>query len=210
MSDQCHLVMLLDESGSMHMIRNDIIGSVNKFVEDQQNLKEDNTTFTLIKFATESKTILDKKSLKEVSPLTKDDYCPDGWTALYDAICNAILLFKDEKNVVVIVVTDGGENSSREYRDLTIVNAKIQEKVELGWKYIYLNSGLQAREQVRSFGVRDNSELSASEIAIGTMSGQATQGCCCTSIGKTLASGCSDAVSKYRVNGIMPVIQDIQ
>ncbi len=79
---------------------------------------------------------------------------PRGSTPLFDAIGLAIYslqnidTFSDDKKVLVIV-TDGRENSSREY-NYADISEMIKEKEESGWLIIYLGADHDVFKQARS------------------------------------------------------------
>jgi uncharacterized protein YegL len=125
--DDMHLIMVLDESGSMESIRSDISGSIRCLLREQKELKKDNSTFTLVKFNGIVTTVYDKKPLQEVPEFTDNNYIPSGGTALYDAIGQSIEKYNADKNVLMFIVTDGEENSSSNYNHtkiLTLINKK--------------------------------------------------------------------------------------
>src|ERR1700679_3537488 len=111
-----HIVMLLDESGSMASIKHDIIKSVNDFINEQKTIKDPNCTFTFVSFSDTVRTMSLKTPLHRTFPLTVENYNPTGSTALYKAIIDTINLFEHDSNVLMVIVTDGQENASpREY-----------------------------------------------------------------------------------------------
>lgn len=205
--------MLLDESGSMASIRNDMIGSINLFIQDQQKI-DDATTFTLIKFNTQSKTFINKVPLKSVKPLTQTDYTPQGGTALFDAINDALILFGDEQSVIVVIITDGEENSSVRIKDFKTVKDKMATKPE-SWKFIYLNKGEEAMQQGNVLGINNNNitgkeafnqKVAQDYIHIGKSAGCSSQGYNTVAIGAALSNECSAAISQCRTTGFMDYI----
>lgn len=130
------IVLVLDASGSMQSISNDIRGSVNSFINQQKAIPIDGTKFSLIVFADEATTKIKQVPIQNVGEITVDDYHCDGRTALYDAIGLAIDNHSDHKEALVVIVTDGEENHSR------LSHAELQNKIEAkkasGWKFIYL------------------------------------------------------------------------
>jgi hypothetical protein len=148
------IVMIIDESGSMDVIRDDIIGSVNSFVSGQQKEKGTvPTTFTLIKFNNSVKTIINNKELSDVKKLEREDYVPGGGTALFDAIGNTIKKWNKVKNVLMVIVTDGQENSSKYYSKDEINEMIKDKKTNNGWTYVYLSNDLSVAEQGNEIGL---------------------------------------------------------
>ena len=122
--DYTHISLVLDRSGSMDSVKADTIGSFNTFLKEQkENPKE--CTFTLVQFDNEYEIIHDFVSLKKSKNLTEKTFVPRGMTALYDAIGRTInsvgqkLADMSEEDrperVIFVVLTDGEENSSKEF-----------------------------------------------------------------------------------------------
>lgn len=156
LSNDLHLVIILDESSSMSGIKNDIISSINTMMKDQKELKDDNTTVSLIKFSDIISINYENHPLRNIKYITNKDYQPNGSTALYDAIGYAINKYKNNDNVCMFIVTDGEENSSRRYTHETVTSL-IDRKKEDGWKFIYLSSDLSTVKQGRGMGFYSNS-----------------------------------------------------
>lgn len=70
---------------------------------------------------------------------------PAGGTPLYDAAGHVInlALEKNSKRTVVVILTDGHENSSREYTQEKI-KEKVTEVTEKGWEVIFLGANFDA------------------------------------------------------------------
>ncbi len=154
------IVIILDESLSMNPIRNDIINSINDLIKEQKSIKERPTTFTLVKFNHNVNRFMINNPLSEVSPLTSLSYKPNGGTALYDAIGDTIHWFRNEKNVLMIIVTDGEENASKRYNKQQINQMIDERKVKSNWSYVYLSSDPITEVQGTQLGL-DKSVYSA-------------------------------------------------
>lgn len=151
--DLYKIVIVLDESGSMNSIRGQIIKSINDLILEQKQIKERPATFTLVKFNDNVNRIIVNKLLTNVQTISYSDYNPSGSTALYDAIGNTIDWFKNEKNVLMVIVTDGQENASKKYTRYQI-NKMIDEKKEKSdWTYVYLSSDLSTEVQGNNLGL---------------------------------------------------------
>ncbi len=193
--DDLHIIMILDESGSMGSIRNDIIGSVNTFINEQKELKKDNTTFTFVKFSTLVSYNYEKKLLSDVPELLSNDYKPNGNTALYDAIGSTINKYADEKNVCMLIVTDGEENSSREF-DHKKITELIDNKKNSDWKFIYLSADLSTAKQGAKIGIYTSDagchNTSCNNAAVGYRE-----------LSSNIAFNCNNVIKEYRSTGRM-------
>jgi Mg-chelatase subunit ChlD len=131
-------IFLLDRSGSMESILNDTIGGYNSFVKSQI---ADGGTMSLYLFDHEVSEVYKDVPIDKVEPLTVETFVPRGSTALLDAI--GYILKKETKKSVMIILTDGEENSSTKFthahiKDLTEMRAKD------GWDFVYLGANQDA------------------------------------------------------------------
>lgn len=155
------IVFVLDKSGSMSGLESDTIGGFNSFVEKQKEV-DGKAYLTLVVFDTQCKVIYDRVDIREVSPLTSKDYSPSGCTALYDAIGLAIdkeitqlnfLRDMDTPSKVIFnIITDGEENSSREY-SLSSIKSKIKELEEDDWTFSFLGANIDSFADSRKIGI---------------------------------------------------------
>ena len=112
------LVFVLDMSGSMSGLTQDTIGGFNSLIEKQKK-EEGEAIVTLAVFNNEVYSIFDRIPIKDVKKLTEKDYCPQGCTALLDAVGFTInhidakhLELKDEclpEKVMMLIATGGME-----------------------------------------------------------------------------------------------------
>lgn len=147
-ADALNVALVIDMSGSMRPIRDAAVEGANTYIKDLQDDEgADTTRFTLVAFDHLYEVWHKDKPIKEVAFLGQE-YQPRGNTALYDAIAKTIAELdsagrKDEKHLVVIL-TDGFENSSTEYRGEEGRQrlAKVIEDYEKrgNWTFVYLGA----------------------------------------------------------------------
>jgi len=173
-SKDLHIVIILDESGSMDTIRDSTISAINEFI-DSQRKQEGKTWVTLTKFDTEYQTLYEYTPIDKVAPLDKSTYKPDGCTALHDAIGTTInkLRYNTTKTMVV-VMTDGQENSSREYTLYTI-KSLIDEMKTKSWDFVFMGANIDSYAIGGSYGIPttinwtySSSGVAAAACGIGT------------------------------------------
>lgn len=156
------LVFVLDKSGSMAGLERDTIGGFNSMLKKQQALDGD-CRITTVLFDNNYELLHDRIDIRAVSPMTEKEYFVGGSTALLDAIGRTIQkLVRVQKNtaemyraekVMFIIITDGEENSSREY-SLDKVKVMIErEKETHGWEFIFLGANIDAVETAGRFGI---------------------------------------------------------
>ncbi len=126
-SDDFKIVVILDESGSMENIRQDMIKALNDLIKEQKQLDRP-CKFTLIKFNDNVKKVIENQNLKQIKNLSIEDYRPERSTALYDAIGYTIECFRYETNVLLVIITDGLENASTKYNKKTIFDMLDEKK----------------------------------------------------------------------------------
>lgn len=160
------IFVILDRSGSMESCRSDTIGGFNSFVRQQKELKADNAFLSFYQFDNDYSIIYENKKIEEVEPLTDATFVPRGGTALLDAIGRTVngITANDGENVIVVIITDGEENSSREFNKTT-VNQLISQKKEKGWEFIFLGANQDAIKEAAVLGINSNSSLTYSTEA---------------------------------------------
>jgi hypothetical protein len=141
-------IFLLDRSGSMDSIVGDTIGGYNSFVKSQI---AEGGTMSLYLFDHEVTEIYRNVPIDKVEPLTNKTYVPRGSTSLLDAI--GYIIKKETTKSVMIILTDGEENSSCNFthahiKDLTDMRTKD------GWDFVYLGANQDAFAVGNSLGIR--------------------------------------------------------
>jgi len=138
------VVFVLDESGSMEVMGDEPWQSINNFIKEQKSVGKFN--FTLICFNDNVRFIYKNLESDKITNLKTEDYTPSGMTALNDAIGQGITYQKSQslENVIFVILTDGLENSSKEFSK-TKVREMIQEMENIHkWKFIYLGANQDA------------------------------------------------------------------
>ena len=158
-----HITVILDRSGSMEAICDDTIGGLNAFVE-QQKAGSGEATLTLVQFDSQDpyEVIHHFTPIGEVPALTRKTYVPRGGTPLHDALGRGIndieasigKLNDDERpeKVIVAVITDGQENSSREFNKEQVEKMIKSKSSEAGWEFMFLSADLDAIEDAQRLG----------------------------------------------------------
>lgn len=149
------LVLIWDRSGSMASLQNDAIGAFNEFVKQQKELKG-KTTLSFFIFDTTYDTIHLNVDINDVPELTNKVYFARGGTALLDAVGKTLNTFKaSEKKgekTIVAIMTDGEENSSREYTN-EAVKKLVKEVQDLGWEVQFLGANIDSFAVGGSMGI---------------------------------------------------------
>ncbi len=159
-----HIGLVLDASGSMSSLEEDIKGTLRTFAKDQLAAKDPDETIVLDvwQFDDEVKHIIDSKPIDAYDP---DRYSCGGCTALYDAVCIGIdslgkkfaKMSEDERpeDVLFVIVTDGMENASREFT-LADVKKRIETQTNVyNWSFDFLASNIDVDAVAEDIGIAD-------------------------------------------------------
>jgi hypothetical protein len=169
-NDYTHISVILDRTGSMESIRDDTIGGFNTFFQDQKKLPG-TATLTLVQFDTQDpyEVIHRFKPIQDVPELTHDTYVPRASTPLLDAMGRgindlekSIADLKEEdrpSKVVVVIVTDGQENSSREFRKDQIERMVKEKSEKNAWQFVFLSADLAAIGDAGEVGIHADAML---------------------------------------------------
>lgn len=162
MEKETELVFILDKSGSMGGLEEDTIGGYNAMLKKQKMLAGD-CRITTVLFNNGYELLHDRVDIKEVSPITSKEYQVGGTTALLDAIGMTIYkvdhIQKDmneeccSENVMFVIITDGEENSSREYSVERVKALIEQQKIKHEWEFIFLGANIDAVKAAGRFGI---------------------------------------------------------
>ncbi len=139
------IIFILDASGSMSQMGREPVDCLNDFIQDQKT--NDGSTFTLVTFNDTMKTIIDGKPLSSDFVFLYDLYKPRGMTALYDALGKVIttkLESNRNQNVILVILTDGAENASKEYTKSHIKRMTDVAKSKHNWQIVYLGANHNA------------------------------------------------------------------
>jgi len=158
--------LLLDMTGSMLSSKQVTLSAVNEYLGSVRSGKDtQGFLFTLSLFNSDIrvKKHLDAVKASKIEDLTGDTYLPDWNTPLYDAIgqtiSDATSQTKKGDGTLIVIVTDGWENASREYTKDGIIRL-IDEKQKAGWQFVYLAQNLDAMAAGAGFGIAAGNTVS--------------------------------------------------
>ena len=150
-TNKTHVCVVLDKSGSMTASRSGTISGYNEYLNGLRADTETQYTLTLIQFDHEILTTYTDVELKDVVPLTTETFKPRGSTALLDAI-GATIKSPKCTHPVVIILTDGQENSSTKFTKAHIKDL-IEQKTKDGWTFMYLGANQDAFAEAGAMGI---------------------------------------------------------
>ena len=171
--------IILDRSGSMENIRQSTIDGFNKFLNEQKMLP-DKATISLYQFDDIYEVVYKNKDLQDAPDLNTTTFVPRNSTALLDAIgrtINGINTIKKPDKIVVVIITDGQENSSKEFIKTTIFDM-IREKTNAGWAFVFLAANQDAIASGSSLGIFAQNSKNYVPDKHGTIAAYATASSC--------------------------------
>lgn len=151
-TSRSYIALLVDRTGSMSMMQVEAQTAVRKFIQDQKEVPG-KARLMLADFdsADPFREVYDGK----IADAPEYSLEPRGGTPLYDAIAKTIASTslhikqrtaegkKAYDHTFVVIVTDGQENSSREF-NAESVKKLIKEREAEGWEFIFLATSLEA------------------------------------------------------------------
>ena len=149
-----NVYILLDRSGSMSTLWDEAIGSINAYVKKLGKT----TKVHLAAFDNVSHDVVRDCKAKDWTDITPTEISPRGGTPLYDS-CGKIMAEAEtanSKKTMLVVMTDGYENASQEYKQDTI-KVKVKSWEDKNWEVVFLGANFDSVETVSgSVGVANN------------------------------------------------------
>lgn len=160
------IICILDRSGSMANIKKDTIGGFNSFLAEQKTVPGE-AKVTLIQFDGQYEKCYQGLPLSEVQDLTDATFVPRGSTALLDAIGKTLIEQKTRiqkeawaNKVIIVILTDGEENSSVEFNRDTIKTLTESAQND-EWSFIYLGANQDSFSVASTMGINVKSALNS-------------------------------------------------
>jgi Mg-chelatase subunit ChlD len=171
------IAVIADASRSMASLTSDTIGSFNIFLNEQKANPAE-AAFTLCIFNSEHRLAHDFTRLHSVAELTRETYRCSGSTALLDAMGATIdslgarlaAMPEEERpsKVIVLVITDGEENCSRNYT-LEQIKAKVEHQRDTySWEFVFIGANIDAISTGTSMGFASHNSVAYTSDSIGT------------------------------------------
>jgi hypothetical protein len=161
-SDLTDITVMIDRSGSMASMKKDAEGGVNSFV-DEQKKQAGEALFTLVQFDTEYEFVHKAIPIKDVGGFTLN---PRGGTALLDAVGRSIsetgqrlaAMPEDQRPalVVFVILTDGQENSSKEFSQPQIKEMIKTQSESYKWQFVFLGANQDSFASAGGIGIVGN------------------------------------------------------
>lgn len=158
------LVFILDRSGSMSGLESDTIGGYNALLEKQKQ-EPGEALVTTVLFDDGYELLHNRMNLREIMPITSQEYYVRGTTALLDAVGITITKMVNHAkgtppeeragHTMVVITTDGMENASREFGYEQVRQMIQHQKKRYGWEFIFLGANIDAVAAAERFGISE-------------------------------------------------------
>lgn len=179
-----YIGILVDRSGSMNNMREEMENAIKVFITDQAQ-QPGKARVTLAQFDTVYETVYEWTKAGDV-PLYH--LIPRGGTALNDGIGKLVTdsgerLAKMKESerpgkVIIVIVTDGYENSSREWTQQSVKKLIKQQTDTYSWEFVFLGANIDAVQVADGYGIMRGSALTftndSAPVAMAAMSSYVT------------------------------------
>lgn len=174
-------LIIVDQSGSMMSIYDMALSSLNETIQTiRKNQMEHPDIKQHVSIATFSgdglegvNLVRDRVPVTKIEEMTRKDYEPNGCTPLYDAIGKSVSYLQkhvtDNDKVLVTIITDGFENSSREY-SVTSVRSIIELLRTKGWTFGFIGANQDSVLTAKELGIKNALDFSCTIEGTAVMS----------------------------------------
>ncbi|MEQ9716512.1 MAG: vWA domain-containing protein, partial [Candidatus Asgardarchaeum sp.] len=141
------LVFIVDRSGSMSTIASDMSGAIKEVLKDQKETHKGEMLVTFVRFDSQYEEVFSDTPIADVSEI---ELKPRGSTALLDAIGRTINAVSEKfdaaeederpERVLFVIVTDGEENSSREFTKDKVFELIEEKKTKNRWGFTFIGA----------------------------------------------------------------------
>lgn len=172
------LVFIMDRSGSMSNIAEDMEGAMKEVISKQKN-RDGDVLVTYVRFDDEYEEVFHEKSISEIDGFSLN---PRSMTALLDAIGKTVNKVERRFNqkdkadqperILFVIVTDGGENASREFSRPQIFEMIEKVKRDHDWGFTFIGANQDAIGTGGGLGISRGSSVNyrASSQGVRSMS----------------------------------------
>lgn len=143
--NKTEIAIVLDRSGSMSAIQADMVGGFAAFRNEQRALPGQ-CVMSLYQFDDVHETVYEERPIADAELVLQ----PRGSTALFDAVGRSILRIGDRLSrkpeherpgaVVVMIITDGHENASREFTHAKVTHMIKEQESFWNWRFAFMGS----------------------------------------------------------------------
>lgn len=164
-----HVLLVTDASGSMYTLAGDVRGGYNAYLQDLRADTEKSYRVTSSLFSDGYELLCTASDPADVPQLDEVTYRPGGMTALFDAIGKTITDFERAvptlnagDKVLLVVQTDGKNNTSVEYTGPQIKSMIAEREATGAWTSMFVGAGPDTWRQGEAMGFTSTVAVAAS------------------------------------------------
>ena len=156
-----HVCFVVDSSGSMTSSIDDVKGGFKRIIEEQKANTKGECAVSYFDFNSKVTEVYRGKNVKDIN--SELEYTPFGMTALMDGVGIAIdtigkwlnSMSEDEKpeQNMIVIITDGGENFSKEYSANRVREMIKHQQDKYSWNFVYLGADLNNVKDAIDLGI---------------------------------------------------------
>jgi len=168
------VIMLLDATDSMKPIKTATIDAYNRFLNEQKSTLPNELhtpKLTTIQFEYWFDKVSVYNDIMNAQSYTERDYIPSGCTSMYDAIACTIEQYKEEKNNIFMIITDGDDTCSGIYNEYTTKDlidemARPVDQGGQGWQFTFQGANVNSKKIAQNLGINMYSNFIADNSGI--------------------------------------------
>lgn len=172
------ITFVLDRSGSMKDVRKDTIGGFNAYIEAQRKVPGE-CVVSLVQFDDVYEPLYAAKPIQEAPLLSQETFVPRGFTAIFDAIARTIIetgkrlaaMSENQRpeKVIFVILTDGKENASQEFRDREKVFEMVGHQRDVyHWDFVFIGANQDAIKVGAGLNIGAGSTMTYAANSMGT------------------------------------------
>ncbi len=201
-----HIAIVLDRSGSMGPIRAEAVAMFNEQIKAiKETTKGMDTKVSFATFSTVAdKPLIFNESADKLVPLTEASYTPDGWTAMFDGVgsmidaLNKLPEASDEDcSFLMVIISDGAENYSREYNAVSIAEKIKTLQATKRWTFSYLGANQDLSVVSQTLNIPLGNTYAFASTGIGTNAASTVNSTSTRSYMGSRAKGMTSSASFY-------------
>jgi hypothetical protein len=168
MKTTTHYVLIMDASGSMSNARKETLNAINEQIENcriiSREMEGQSIRISLSLFNSNVQKIYANQEPQRTYLLHVNDYRPDGYTALLDAVGMSIkdteAIIKPGDDVIMLILTDGQENASQFFTFRQIAQEIERLKATEKWTFSFMGADIDAWDLASRLNIERNEVVS--------------------------------------------------
>lgn len=204
-----HLIMVLDCSGSMMSVREEIVRGFNSALDEWKSLDKTKLFVTRLDFSVQGtshvRVVCQRETPSKVGHFGLETYTPQGLTNMLDAVGQAISIGTDDTlsdSVVVVILSDGEENASSVHTYESIADLIGARSAMGNWTFAYVGANQDLSKVATQLNIPIANTMNYVSTANGTAGALASL---TRSLGAHYASGATSTFTFFSEENVTAV-----